>query len=97
MLYGPAISQSECRKVGPYQLSCNNMNYSFFKQLNKTRDQNFDHPAAIRVIMLQILNGMFKQVSQRINFKQALNALFINVFKTLGMLCLSILTICNFK
>ena len=24
MLYGPAISQSDCRKAGPYQLLCNN-------------------------------------------------------------------------
>ena len=25
VLYGPAISQSDCRKTGPYQLPCNNM------------------------------------------------------------------------
>ena len=24
MSYGPAISQSDCRKADPYQLSCNN-------------------------------------------------------------------------
>ena len=35
MLYGPAISQSDCRKAGPYQLPCNNrmkqsMDYAIF-------------------------------------------------------------------
>ena len=24
VLYGPAISQSDCKKAGPYQLPCNN-------------------------------------------------------------------------
>ena len=27
VLYGPAISQSDCRKAGPYQLPCNNVIY----------------------------------------------------------------------
>ena len=28
VLYGPAISQSDCRKAGPYQLPCNNDSYN---------------------------------------------------------------------
>ena len=28
VLYGPAISQSDCRKAGPYQLPSNNDNQS---------------------------------------------------------------------
>ena len=31
MLYGPAISQSDCRKVGPYQLPCNNASAHRFR------------------------------------------------------------------
>ena len=27
VLYGPAISQSDCRKAGPYQLTYNNVQY----------------------------------------------------------------------
>ena len=27
VLYGPAISQSDCRKPGPYQLAYNNLYY----------------------------------------------------------------------
>ena len=27
VLYGPAVSESNCRKTGPYQLPSNNLNY----------------------------------------------------------------------
>ena len=29
VLYGPAVSQSDCKKAGPYQLPSNNVIYSF--------------------------------------------------------------------
>ena len=36
VLYGPAVSQSDCRKAGPYQLSCNNIrNYSNIEFVGK--------------------------------------------------------------
>ena len=30
VLYGPAISQSDCRKAGPYQLTYNNVQFEKF-------------------------------------------------------------------
>ena len=39
VLYGPAISQSDCRKTSPNQLPCNNKS-KFFKLVPVSKDAN---------------------------------------------------------
>ena len=42
VLYGPAVSQSDCRRAGPYQLPCNNVLYRVvYCRMKFDRDQTF--------------------------------------------------------
>ena len=43
VLYGPAISQSDCRKAGPYQLTSNNVQYE------KCSDKKFLQIRSLRI------------------------------------------------
>ena len=59
VLYGPAISQSDCRKPGPYQLPCNNKKYKPWKTIKK----------CIVTKSLQLFyEGSFIKVSNSISF-----------------------------
>ena len=42
VLYGPAISQSDCRKTGPYQLPLNNTLYSVSNKMVSIKNFNSD-------------------------------------------------------
>ena len=41
MLYGPANSQSNCKKAGPYQLSSNNREYTGWPHFSGTKFPEF--------------------------------------------------------
>ena len=49
VLYGLAISQSNCRKAGPYQLPCNNNEN---KTINQENLMNFVAVAIVSVVVL---------------------------------------------
>ena len=53
VLYGPAISQSDCRKAVPYQLPCNNV----VKLNNLQRDHKYHKPSLDELLPVYIEEG----------------------------------------
>ena len=59
MLYGPALSQSDCRKAGPYQLPCNESKVLKIKQGTK---KYFKAASPDDLTMMESANAILSQI-----------------------------------
>ena len=52
VLYGPAISQSNCKKAGPYQLLYSNLKYEYFSgKADFNTEETFGHSQFFRKLI----------------------------------------------